>query len=121
MTVNAIINLIRPLTELDNLKLPLSAKVRWNMMRNLKACSEVAKQFDEQKLEVINRLSPDAGKIEPDHPSYPEAVKTMQEILDVETDTKLLKFPVADIMRDDLPIQASLILALEPLIEGSLE
>lgn len=117
MTISTILNLISHLDKLDTFT-GLPAKLRWNLSRNLKTCNEVAKDFEAQRVATIKRLSPDTVVIEAGSPLYPAAVQSIQELLDVESQVTLLKFQASDLVRDDIAVPASLIAALDQLIEG---
>ncbi len=117
MTISTILNIIPHLNKLDSFT-GLPAKLRWNLSRNLKTCNEVAKDFESQRVAIVKRLAPDAENIEPGTPEHASAVKEIQELLEVETDVKLLKFQASDLVRDDVPVPATLIAAIDELIEG---
>lgn len=117
MTISQIINLSKPLSDLSGFS-DLSAKVRWNLARNLRSVAEVAKDFEAQRVAIVKRLAGDKETIELGTPEHEVAVKEIQELLDVETEVKLLKFQASDILRDDVPVPATLLAALDELIEG---
>ena len=118
MTISTILNLIPHLNKLDSF-VGLPAKLRWNLARNIKTCAEVAKDFEAQRIAIVKRLAPESGEIAAGTPEHETAVKEIQELLDVEAaDVKLLKFQASDILRDDVPVPATLIAALDELIEG---
>ena len=116
MKIADILSLIKPLEDL-NAFTQLSAKVRWNLAKNLKIARAVHQEHQEHVGAIIEKLAPGAGKIEQDNPKWPEAVKLVNELADVEDDAVFLKFPSDHILRDDVAIPAALLMALEPLIE----
>lgn len=117
MTISTILNLIPHLQKLDTFT-GLPAKLRWNLSRNIKTCDEVARDFDAQRVAIVKRIAPGAAEISKDDPAYPVAVAQIQELLNVESQVTLLKFQAADLVRDDVPVSATLIAALDDLIEG---
>lgn len=118
MTINTILTLSAHLNKLDTFT-GLPAKLRWNLSRNIKTCAEVAKDFEAQRTAIVKRLAGDKETIELGTPEHEVAVKEIQELLNVEAaDVKLLKFQASDILRDDVPVPATLLAALDELIEG---
>ena len=117
MTISTILNLIPHLNKLDSF-VGLPAKLRWNLARNIKTCAEVAKDFEAQRIAIVKRLAPESGEIAAGTPEHETAVKEIQELLDVESQVTLLKFQAADLVRDDIAVPASLLAALDELIEG---
>jgi len=118
MTISQIINLSKPLSDLSGFS-DLSAKVRWNLARNLRSVAEVAKDFEAQRTAIVKRIAFGKETIEAGTPEHEVAVKEIQELLEVEAaDVKLLKFQASDILRDDVPVPATLLAALDELIEG---
>lgn len=118
MTINTILNLAPHLNKLDTFT-GLPAKLRWNLARNLRSVAEVAKDFEAQRTAIVKRIAFGKETIEAGTPEHEVAVKEIQELLEVEAaDVKLLKFQASDILRDDVPVPATLLAALDELIEG---
>lgn len=117
MTISTILNLTQHLNKLDSFT-GLPAKLRWNLSRNIKTCAEVSKDFEAQRVAIVKRLACGKDVIEVGTPEHAAAVKEIQELREVETDVKLLKFQASDLVRDDVPVPATLITALDELIEG---
>lgn len=119
MTIANIINITPSLNKLSEFA-TLPAKLRWNLSRNLKTCNEVAKDFDEQRIAIVKRHAGDKESLEPGTDEHAAAVKEIEELMAVESEVKLLRFAASDIVKDDVPVPAALIAAIDQLIEGEL-
>lgn len=119
MTIQQILNLAPALRALNEQSKNLSAKAKWNLAVNLKRASEVAADFEKQRLEIFAATAPaGANEIKPTDSGWGEYIKKCDELLAVETDVKILRFQFDEIVRDDLQITSDLIAQLAPLLDG---
>lgn len=122
ITIGNILELIPAFNALNEQSKFLSAKAKWNLALNIKRCGEVARSFEEQRIECFKKHAPiGAQKIQPSDSGWDGYQKEVGELLKVETDTKILRFAFDEIVRDDLQISSDLIAQLEPLLDGKPE
>lgn len=119
MTVSEIIQLNNAFASLNGVSGKLSAKAKWNLAMNLKRCAEVAKTFEEQRVAVFKKFASEgANELKVTDEGFPGYKKEIEEMLAVESDTKLLRFDFSDIVKDDLEVPSDVIAALEPILDG---
>jgi len=121
MTIADTLNLLSAFVALNEQSKRLNAKSKWNLAMNLTRCREVAKAFEEQRLEIFRRHAEGSTEIKPEDTEFEAYKAEVEALLKVDTDAKILHFEFADIVRDDLEISSELIAQLESVLEGKPE
>lgn len=119
MTILEILNLEQHLLELSAVS-GLSAKIRWNIARNLDTVSRVVKLRNTENDRIVASLG--GKKLEQGTPEWKQANSEFLAFLShTPDDVKLLRFPCAELVRDDLQVPGKVIAGLMSLIDGEPE
>jgi len=96
------------------------SKVRFNIARNLRTASKVKHDFETDRRAIFQKHATD-GKLEDGSEAKAAASAELQALLDVENAVTILQLPKEELVQDEIPVPASVIAILMPIISEPAE
>jgi len=112
LTNKTMIELFTSLKRLDNDKLELDGKVRWNLAKNIRLTKGAAEDYDQALTGISRQFEDEKTKGSREH------IKQVEDLLAIELDLPLLRVSLNDLkLENNKAITSNILAGLYPLID----
>lgn len=91
------------------------SKLRFNLARNIRTANKVKHDLEKARQGIFKKYAGEDGKMPDDKKE--EATREYAALLSAENDARILSLPKDELVQDAIPVPASVIAILMPIIE----